>query len=166
MLFMKNLILCDKTVRIDDNDSFINITDMWKASGSDAKNQPYLFIKNESTSRFINVLNVKQGYPCLRIQRGGKNPGTWAHKLLAYKYASWIDPEFEVGAYVVLDEFFIGNLKNTEPMHDLQDFTRRMIQHQKNGTFHGRGLSLVKKEKNELIEEGEKLLNRYQVSLF
>lgn len=29
---MKNLVLCEQTVRVDD-DGFVSLTDMWKASG-------------------------------------------------------------------------------------------------------------------------------------
>ncbi|WP_263079246.1 KilA-N domain-containing protein [Endozoicomonas sp. Mp262] len=42
----------------------------------------------------------------MRKVRGGNNAGTWADKLLAYDYAGWIDPEFKVGVYTILDKFF------------------------------------------------------------
>ncbi len=169
---MKNIILCDKSVRVDEHDNFICITDLWKSSGEQNKHKPKYFLDNEKTIEFIDILKVKGGIPPLRTINDGHASGTWVHKLLAYEYAGWVDPQFKYSTLTVLDEFFTGtlntkNTKNTnEPMHELQDYTRRMINHQKEGTFHGKGLSMIKKKKHALIEEGENLLNHCQISIF
>lgn len=162
---MKNLVLCDRTVKVDDKDLFISLTDMWYASGGDGKNQPSLFLMNESSKKYIAALDLNIGIPSLRIQHGGNKSGTWAHKLLAYKYASWIDPDFEIGAYTVLDNFFSGNLKRVTYDNELHEYTERLIKHEKEGSFYGRALQRIKIKKKELIEEGEELLNRHQLSL-
>jgi hypothetical protein len=37
--------------------------------------------------------------------------GTFAHKLIAYKYAAFLDSDFEAGAFIILDKFFTGELQ-------------------------------------------------------
>ncbi len=154
----------DERVRIDDDD-YISLTDMWKASGGDGKDQVQKFLINETTKNFISTLDSNTGIRSLRIQRGGSKPGTWAHKLVAYKYASWISPEFEIGTYGVLDKYFSGELVQG-PFHQLHDHLKRTIESEDKGSFHGKGLSDRKKEKKELHDEGIKLLEISQRKLF
>ena len=52
----------------------------------------------------------KAGNPAFKTT-AGKNVGTWSCKLLAYDYAGWIDPDFKVGVYTVLDKYFSDQLK-------------------------------------------------------
>ena len=161
---MKDLELFDNRIRIDD-DAFINITDMWRASGGDNKNRPKYFLENEQTKAFIDELESKGGIPPFRIVRGGKKAGTWVHKLVAYKYASWISPAFEIATYEVLDKFFSGELKPKDYNDRLQDWARRSLACNNKGSFHGRGLALHKKVKNNIHEEGEKLMDEVQIKI-
>ncbi len=155
--------LFDSPVRID-QDGMVSLTDMWKASGKANKKQPSLFLANDGTAAFIEVLNAKLGFPSLRKSRGGSDAGTWADKLLAYKYAAWIDPEFEVGVYTVLDKFFSGELV-VNPFQELHDHVLRVKISEQLGSFHGKGLSQRRMEKLDLDREGRKLVKRYQLQL-
>ena len=161
---MKDLILFDKKIRVDDS-GFISLNDLHKASGSDPKKRPTDFLRNKNTKSFIDALNLRVEISTLRIINGGRNSGTWAHKLVCYKYAGFIDPDFEVGVYTVLDKYFSGELV-TEPFNVLQEHMRKMLASEDKGSFHGKGLSQRKKEKHRLHEEGEKLLNINQTKLF
>ena len=38
---------------------------------------------------------------------GGKYPGTWVHRKVAYHLAQWISPKFAVQVSLILDELFI-----------------------------------------------------------
>ena len=161
---MKDLEMSGSRVRLDD-EGFVCLTDLWKASGGDPKNKPFEFLRSESTKRFIDELNSKAGYPALRIQKGGANPGTWSDKLLAYKYAGFIDPAFEVGVYTILDKYFSGELKPENFNDRLQDWAARELACDKKGSFHGRELALHKNRKNQLHDEGEKLLSEIQIKI-
>jgi hypothetical protein len=58
------------------------------------------WLLNENTKQFIDVLqkdNTREvgDYKVLKTKRG-KGGGTWAHKHLAFKFAMWLSPEFEL----------------------------------------------------------------------
>ncbi|WP_257294473.1 KilA-N domain-containing protein [Endozoicomonas sp. YOMI1] len=158
---MKNLTLCGQIVRVND-DGFVSLTDMWKASGEANKTRPKYFLENEQTKAFVEALKCKGGIPPLTIIKGGKTAGTWADKLVAYKYAGWIDPDFEVGTYTVLDKYFSGELTSKDSWQALHDFVIDERCSRKMGAFHGKGLARRRSEKTELQQRHEKLLEEYQ----
>lgn len=47
--------------------------------------------------------------------------GTWMHRLLALKFAAWLDPDFEVWIYVVIDNILFGNYKKHWEAHAAQE---------------------------------------------
>lgn len=161
---MKNLMLCEQTVRVDD-DGFVSLTDMWKASGEVNKTRPKYFLKNDQTESFISALWAKGGISPLKKIKGGKNPGTWAHKLVAYKYAGWIDPVFEVGVYKVLDAYFSGELVNKDGWKALHDYVIDERFSKAMGSFHGKGLSKRRKELTELQKRHLELVDEFQMQL-
>lgn len=154
--------LLGSSVRITD-DNMVCLTDMWKASGGDSKHLAGKFLKNSKTQEFIAVLEDETGNPVLKISKG-RNGNTWAHKLIAYDYAGWIDPAFKVGTYTVLDKYFAGELV-ADPLQELHDHLLRQRVSESIGSFHGRGLALRRKEKKQLHLEGVSLLERYQLVL-
>ena len=161
---MKNLMLCDQTVRVDD-DGFVSLTDMWKASGQRNEHRPNLFLRNEKVSDFTKALETKAQKCALRILKGGATPGTWAHKLVAYKYASWIDPVFEVGAYTVLDKFFSGDLVSKDGWKALHDYVIDERFSKAMGSYHGKGLSNRRRELTDLQKRHLELIEEFQMQL-
>lgn len=161
---MNNLMLCDQTVRVDDN-GLVCLTDMWKASGKKGQHAPALFLRNDKVKDFIQSLEAKVQKCTLSILKGGKTPGTWAHKLVAYKYASWIDPVFEVGAYTVLDKFFSGDLVHKGGWDALHDVVMDERLSKERGTYHGKGLAQRRAEKALLKERHRQLLQTFQLAL-
>ncbi len=156
---MKEVLLCDKTVRVDDN-GMICLTDMWKASGQLDENQPSHFLRNSKTKAYIRALEAKLQKCSLKKIRGGNNAGTWAEKLLAYDYAGWIDPKFKIGTYTVLDKFF--NRELLLPQQELHEHTLRDAISKEWGSYHGKGLSLRRWQKIQLEREKALLLKKYQ----
>ncbi|WP_330927075.1 KilA-N domain-containing protein [Candidatus Sororendozoicomonas aggregata] len=160
---MQMVELFNSPVRID-QDGMVSLTDMWKASGSAKNNRPNYFLENDKTSAFIDVLS-KAGNPAFRKTRG-KHGGTWGDKLLAYKYAAWIDPEFEVGVYRVLDKFFSGELVETiNPFQALHDHVLQVKVSEQIGSFHGQGLAKRRWDKKRLEQQTNELRKRYQLEL-
>ena len=159
---MKEFLLNGKPVRVDD-DGFISLTDMWKASGSNPRHKPTLFTSNSTTIHFMDALILKVGIPTFRITKG-RYGGTWGHKLVAYKFAGWIDPVFEVGVYTILDKFFSGNLieSRTQEMMTLLEDEERSIN---KGSFHGRGLNKRKTERDAINTRRKALLKAIQPDL-
>lgn len=119
---MNDLVLFDTNVKVNE-DGMISLTDMWEAaksakvggSSSLAKRdletlRPAQFLRRPPTKAFIDELSKCVESTHLKSKRGNGGE-TFAHKLLAYKYAAFIDPAFEVGAYTVLDQYFTGKLE-------------------------------------------------------
>jgi hypothetical protein len=58
------------------------------------------------TKALITTLQTAMGNSItkvVRIVKGGKNQGSWIHRLLAYQLAQWIDPEFGIQVSIWLD---------------------------------------------------------------
>lgn len=103
-------------VAIRDRDQQVSLTDMWKAAGSVENRRPACWLRHDSTAQFVEhiaaTLNVSQehidkntGKPGLVVsERGGRNPGTWAHWQVAMAYAKYLSPEFHAWCNSVVRE--------------------------------------------------------------
>lgn len=77
------------------------------------KKAPADFLRLKDTQEYISILgqyensHSEQSVPnkqvaniqhdqIVLIQKGGKNPGTWMHELLAMRFAQWLSPRFAV----------------------------------------------------------------------
>lgn len=119
---MKELTLFNTPVRIN-NDGMICLTDIWQIaknrvdsgdskflSGRDIESiRPSRFIKNAEVKLFINELSKWDSGSHLKAARGNGG-GTYGSRFVAYKYAAYIDPAFEVGVYKVVDKYFSGEM--------------------------------------------------------
>ncbi len=162
---MKELTLCHKAVRVD-ADGLISLTDMWKASGGNADDKPALFLRSAKVKAYIAALEGKVQKCTLRKKRGGTEAGTWAEKLIAYKYAGWINPEFEVGAYMVLDAYFSGQLVPAQSaMQQLINAQAAMLDYTRYSSFHGRGLNQCRGRRQELQEQIDSAMSKCQLRL-
>lgn len=136
----QNVIKClyeGKEVEFDllNDNVMVNATEMAKIFGRRLD----LFLKTEPTKLFINALkNVSTGVNSPKnnidlsqksdeftpigvnsptfnasniIQARGQN-GTWMHRVLAIKFAAWLDPNFEVWIYSTIDQIMFGELRN------------------------------------------------------
>ena len=93
---MKQLVINDVSISTDEFGRF-SLNDLHKSAGSNPKNKTALFLKLHSVKKVAEVLKVAN--PTLEpisIKRGRYTGGTWVCKELVYKYAMWIDAEFEV----------------------------------------------------------------------
>lgn len=94
----------------DNTDIFVDATQMAKIFGKRVND----FLINSNTKAFIKILELKTGIPVFKVIKGRKNPGTWMHRNLALKFAAWLNPDFEVWIYGVIDKILFGNLKEIE----------------------------------------------------
>lgn len=63
---------------------------------------------NNGNSRFINVQKEED----LIVSR--QKSGTWMHRILALKFAAWLNPAFELWVYSVIDELLFGHYREME----------------------------------------------------
>ena len=90
---MNGLTIANVTIRVDDAGRFC-LNDLHKASGSEQKNQPRYWLKNQQTADLIAELGDSGN--SLSVQRGGAAQGTYVCKELVYAYAMWISPAFHL----------------------------------------------------------------------
>lgn len=80
----------------------VSLTDMWKATGGEKRNEPHQWLRTDKVQGFVKeivqtaILRFESGArvePVLTI-RGGTEAGTWAHVNLAVAYAEHLSPAF------------------------------------------------------------------------
>ncbi|MDA3912278.1 MAG: KilA-N domain-containing protein [Bacteroidales bacterium] len=88
----------------------VNATEMTKVFG---KRIPF-FLKADHTKVFINALELTpfgdSSEPLKRdeIIKTVNGVSTWMHRILALKFAAWLDPKFEVWIFSTIDEIILG----------------------------------------------------------
>lgn len=96
-----------------------NLNDLHRAamSGGIAKEwqRPSQFLKADGVREFVEeatrVLKVTlEQNQILKVVNGGNNRGTWAHEIIALRYASWLSAAFEVKVYQTFRDFVLGHL--------------------------------------------------------
>jgi len=132
-----------------EHEMMVNATEMAKIFGKKINH----FMENESTQKFIEAClnNRKSGYleelktrnsSFLGIESeddlytSKQKSGTWMHRILALKFAAWLDPYFEVWVYSTIESLLFGRHVKRE-----QSFERTIV---------------LQKEMDDLIEKPDK----------
>lgn len=77
----------------------LNLTDMWRAAGSDPSKRPVEWLRQSASKELAEHVKSMVGiahHEIIQTDRGGSDPGTWAHWHLGLSYARYLSPEFEV----------------------------------------------------------------------
>ncbi len=75
------------------------------------------FLENESTERFIISCLNNRNSDYLGIKNreelidSKQKSGTWMHRILALKFAAWLDPDFEVWIFSTIDQLILGQYR-------------------------------------------------------
>jgi len=91
----------------------VNATEMAKAFDKKITH----FLENDSTKKFIEVCLKSRNSDFLNIKSvddlysSKQKTGTYFHRILALKLASWLDPEFELWVYSKIEEVLFGKAK-------------------------------------------------------
>jgi len=94
----------------------INATQMAKIYGKLPKD----FLKNDDTKAFINECLKKENSPYLKVEKeedliiSRQKSGTWMHRILALKFAAWLNPTFELWVYLTIDKILYDYYKRLE----------------------------------------------------
>lgn len=104
-----------QTVEFDfgSDNIMVNATEMAKIFGKEIKKFNDLestksFIKNCLNGRFNRPLDIEKKEDLI-ITR--PRSGTWMHRVLALKFAAWLDSEFEIWVYITIDKIMFGSLR-------------------------------------------------------
>lgn len=119
------------TFDFSDENLKVNATQMAKAFD---KHLPH-FMENESTEKFIQACLVSRNSDLLGIKNredlvnSVKGLGTWMHRILALKFAAWLDPEFELWVYSTIDKIIFGDYHNLKK--NLKETAERRLKMEK-----------------------------------
>ena len=108
----------------NDENVMINATDMAKAFNK----KTYHFLENDNTKNFINACLKTRNSEYLKISNINdliikkQKSGTFFNKILALKFAAWLDPDFEIWIYKTIDQLLFNATKIlSEKIINLQD---------------------------------------------
>ncbi|MCP9764952.1 KilA-N domain-containing protein [Lacihabitans soyangensis] len=128
----------------------VNATEMGKAFGKSAKD----FLRVEPTQSFIRALSQKENMPSekiVKVVNGGKHNGTWMHRKLALKFAAWLNADFELWVFDVIESIMFGdNLRVRSNQEQLQVITNRLKEIDQTA-------SVIMKERYQLTKKRELL---------
>ncbi len=148
----------------------INATEMAKIFGK----RTDVFLKTDHAQAFIKVLKLPPNGGSLWIksteniiQERGRN-GLWMHRILALKFAAWLDPKFELWVYQTIDEILFGSYRRMEESLRLSAQRKNRIEELKNTL--GSSSDFLELQRLELEERqasyGRTKENRNQLQLF
>jgi hypothetical protein len=96
-----------------DKNVMVNATEMAKAFDKRID----FFLKTDHAKNFINELLItpyggnKKVLSMDEILLTNKKAGTYMHRILAIKFAAWLDPKFELWVYATIDEILFGEYR-------------------------------------------------------
>lgn len=145
----------------------VNATEMAKIFGKRLD----VFLKTEPTKDFLEALKFPPQGVNLGIKKHEEiiqtrgRSGTWMHRILALKFAAWLDPKFEVWVYATIDRLLFGDLEvmvkeKTELEIELEESLARMM-----NTEEYRFHEELKRKKKE-IDRGIAKQQKDQLDLF
>jgi hypothetical protein len=88
----------------------VNATEMAKVFGKDV----FQFTRIDSTKEFMEACQKPQNCGLLGIEKeedliiSRQKSGTWMHRVLALKFAAWLNSNFEVWVYMTIDRLLFG----------------------------------------------------------
>lgn len=92
------------TIRLEDTENMMCLTDMWKASGSSSTKKPIIFLRQEPIVELIGQIKKVTPHHLLVKSEKGRTGGTWAHVKIALAYAKFLSPEFHLWALQVIQD--------------------------------------------------------------
>jgi hypothetical protein len=91
----------------------VNATEMAKIFAKKVEN----FTRSDQTIAFIEACLKNANQRFLNIEKKSdliyskQKSGTWMHRVLALKFASWLSPDFELWVYRTIEEILFGSAK-------------------------------------------------------
>jgi len=93
-----------------ENKVMVNATEMAKVFNAEVAR----FMENKGTRDFIDACLKTRNSAFLNIEKeedlyvSRQKSGTFMHRVLALKFASWLNPDFEVWVYLTIDKILFG----------------------------------------------------------
>jgi hypothetical protein len=146
------LVINDTEITTDEEGRY-SLNDLHRAAGGLLKDKPAKFMRTDS---FNNVVDILKGQnrtfnPIVKKQ-GRYNGGTWVCKELVYKYAMWVNAEFEVKVIQTFDEI-MNSVNAPCTMQALNELTEKIESDKEIASKCGQALAHYKRVKRENQEK-------------
>lgn len=130
-----------------------SLSDCWKASGKDKKNQPSKWFEAEKTQEFLRVLGgdpENRATPVSLVTTGpNEGRGYWADRKAVIHYATWISADFYLTVISAFDALITGQIPNAAPKAKQFD---RITLLRKAIALHGSTLAYHKRQGMDLTQ--------------
>lgn len=161
---MGNLIINNTTITTDGEGRF-SLNDLHAASGGKVKDLPNKFMRSESFKNVVDVLNAQnRAFEPIIKKRGRYDGGTWVCKELVYKYAMWVNAEFEVKVIQTFDAI-TRRISCPDAMMALNELTAKIESDKSAASLCGKELAKYKKIKAENEEAFKREIEAAQLTL-
>ena len=145
---MKQLVINSVEITTDQNGRF-SLNDLHRAAGLGNSTKPSLFLRSDSVKKMVEILNAQnRAFDAVSIKRGRYTGGTWVCKELVYKYAMWVDADFEVKVIQTFDAAQSQG-KAISSMRALNDLVAKIESDKEVASFCGKELAKYRKVKQE-----------------
>lgn len=113
-----NIVIENVQVRSNEYGTY-NLNDLHKAAMAgglaDKWQKPSQFLKSDGIQAFVKEVtkvlkDTLEQNQILKKVHGGCERGTWAHELIALRYAAWLSAAFEVRVYQTFRNYVLGHL--------------------------------------------------------
>lgn len=161
---MTNLVINNVQITTDEIGRF-SLNDLHKAAGGKPKQKAALFLKLDSVQKVAEVLKVANPtFEPISIKRGRYTGGTWVCKELVYKYAMWVDAEFEVKVIQTFDQVSSKG-KAISSMQAINDLVAKIESDKQIASFCAKELAKYKKTKKTNSAALDEEVERIQLKL-
>lgn len=142
----------------------VNATQMAKPFNKTTKdwlrtNQTQDFINSLSAIRHIRPLEL------VRVNNGGKNPGTWMHEDVALEFARWLSPEFAIWCNDRIKELvkhgFTATPDKLEELANNPDLLIQLATQLKNERAEKERLAFANQKQAEALKESAPKVNYF-----
>jgi len=160
-----NELTINNTLITTDNDGRFSLNDLHLASGGNPKDKPSKFMRTDSFKNVVEVLKgQKRSFNPVIKKQGRYNGGTWVSKELVYKYAMWVNAEFEVKVIQTFDQI-MNSINPPATMQALNELTEKIESDKDIASKCGQALAHYKKVKKDNQDKWIKGVQEAQYSL-
>ena len=158
-----NLVIHNTEITTDSEGRF-SLNDLHKAAGGLNSQKPSLFYRSDSFKKVVEVLNAQNGAFSPIVKKQGKYGGTWVCKELVYKYAMWVNAEFEVKVIQTFDKAMKA-INPPATMEALNELTKKIESDKDLASKCGHLLAHYKKVKKDNEESWLESVREAQLTL-
>ena len=102
-------------LKLDSTKSFIAVLEKKYGNKIIDKKSTYSFSLNECQGEDLHLdSTILTSVNVLKVLHGGQENGTWMHRLLALKFAAWLNSDFELWVYETIEEIMFGYSKEND----------------------------------------------------